>query len=222
MGRQEQKYIDIYSLSYGCYSFYDIHLKQVVILRGGSLVFKRLLTGVMVLSLCGMVGCSPDYTEQVETVAQYNAGVSNLDTLFNTDEEVARANEIVVLKMLTCNEISTDGFELLNITDRKERDEDEDEKHYLLRSMNTLMTDSAVDVYGEWCDWVDGISTFTDSNGARVYKYAQAYAIKTGYYSSVSSGYLCQFIVINFVGNTEQLVARVYWSDGKIQRVVVN
>ena len=184
---------------------------------------KRSVAVVLfILSLLSVSsGCSDNtmYEQQVSKVELYNKGVENTERLFAENERIARANEDKVVDMITCNKIDKEGYQLLNITDKPERKADSDEM-YMYQCMSTLMTKTIIDTYSEYFDYSNNLSTFTNSEGEFIYKYGNAYVIDSGYYASVSSKYLCQFLVIdNSSGSL--LKARVFWSGGKIQEIVI-
>ena len=166
-------------------------------------------------------GCKDSmYESQIEEISQYNEGIKEAKSLFK-NEDIAKENEEAVVNLITCNEATKDEYNLLNIEEPLEKDDDEDEQGYIFRSMHTLMPYTTVDTYKEYVDWSTEASD-PDYLVKPTYKYANPYIVKRGYYSSVSSNFLTQFLVIQFQGSTdESLKARVYWKDNKIQGIVI-
>ena len=182
---------------------------------------KRILVCLVVaIAVASSSGCTSMYQSQVAQISQYNEGVSEAKTLFSENEDFARENAQVVAKMITCNDITTDAYALLNVEETLEKESNETDKGFMYRNMHTLMTYSSVDTYEEYNNWINGVSSYTDSNGDHVYKYAYPCIIKSGYYSSVSSNFLCQFLVISFASG-DSIRARVYWKDKHIQGIVL-
>lgn len=178
-----------------------------------------LLSSLMMFTF---VGCGTNmYESQESQVSEYNNGVDDAKKLFKENEELAKSKETEVMNMVTCNEISKETYKLLNIEKPLDREEGEKDNRYMWRNMHTLMKNTSVDTYNEYVDWINGVSTYTNSMGDHVFLYGQPYIIKRGYYSSVSSNYLTQFMVLRFQDSTESVKVRVYWKDKKIQGIVL-
>lgn len=178
-----------------------------------------LLSSVLLL---GLTGCGTSmYESQESQVEEYNEGVADAKQLFKDNEEFAKAREEEVINMITCNEITEEAYKLLNIEEPLDREDGEVDNRYMWRNMHTLMKNSSIDVYLEYVDWINGVSTFTNRDGDHIFMYGLPYVVKKGYYSSVSSNYLTQFLVIRFQNSSEMVKARVYWKDKKIQGIVL-
>lgn len=183
---------------------------------------KRVLVGTLVICTLCITGCQKQsmYESQVSKVQEYNNGVANVKKLFNDNEAKARSNETLVAHMISCNEITKEGYQLFNLPDAPEKEDGETDEHYMYRCMNTLFDKSIIKPYEEYNNFQNELTSFSDSLGNFVYKYEDDYIINSGYFSSVDSNFLCQFLVIdNLYSNI--LKARIYWADGKIQGVVI-
>lgn len=184
----------------------------------------KILVGLLLASSLCLCGCSNNsmYEQQVSKVEVYNNAVEETDKLFNDNEEIARKYEKVIVQMVTCNKIDKGVFNLMNIEDKPDRNEGESEEHYIYRCMDKLFDDNMtlVHTFGEYHSYVNGLSDYTDAFGNKTYKYDNTYKIDGGYYASVSSKYMCQFLVIDNISNT-LLKTRIYWANGKIQKIVM-
>lgn len=187
-----------------------------------NLVHKMLI-GVLLAGSITLCGCQDQsmYEQQVSKVEVYNNAVTETNKLFDDNEEIARKYEKEIVQMVTCNKADKEVFKLMNIENAPERNDNETDEHYMFRCMNELFDDkmTIVKTYDEYHLYVNGLSTYKTPNDNFVYKYGSALKSKSGYYSSVSAKYLCQFIAISTTGNL--LVTRIYWSDGKIQKIIM-
>lgn len=181
---------------------------------------KRVL--VVILSALLLTSCSNSVVEQGQSeVSEYNKGVQTLDFMFEHDEKVARKYVDDIMYMVTCNLVTDESYALLDIPEEPSRYDSDTDMKYRFRSLYTIMQDGKTDMYNEYIDWYDGVSDWTNIRETNLYKYSQPYIIKQGYYSSVSSNYLCQFMVLTFVNCKDTFVVRAYWFDGKVHKIVV-
>ena len=185
-------------------------------------LIHKILVGVLVVSSITLCGCQDQamYSKQIAEVSEYNNAVENTRILFAENEEIANKNREVIVKAITCNEITKDDFDLFNITDAIERGTNETDEHFMFRSIDTLCKDSYIRPYEEYHKFVNNISTFSDSEGNFIYKYGGVYDIERGCYASIDSNYLCQFLVIANNSGTS-LKCRVFWEHGKVQMIVI-
>ena len=184
----------------------------------------KILIGVILLSSITLCGCQDQsmYEQQVSKVEVYNKAVSETNKLFDDNEEIARKYEKEIVQMVTCNKVDKEVFKLMNIENAPDRNDNETEEHYMFRCMNELFDDkmTIIKTYDEYHLYVNGLSTYKDAFDNFIYKYSNAYSTNSGYYSSVSSKYLCQVLIIDNIAN-DLLTTRIYWSNGKIQKIVM-
>lgn len=183
-------------------------------------VFAAILSVVVLLNFAGC-GTSM-YESQEKEVSEYNEGVSDAKKLFKDNKDIALNNEVAIVNMVTCNDITKESYSLLNIEEPLDREEGESDARFMYRNMHTLMENTSLDTYSEFLDWINGISEFTDKNGDHEYLFFKPYVVSRGFYSSVSAKYMTQFIVIGVPNYGKSIKARIYWKDKKIHGIVLN
>ena len=184
-------------------------------------IYKMLVGLLLASSLC-LCGCQDQamYKQQIKEVSEYNTAVDNTRILFEENEKIAKDSEDIIVKAITCNEITKEGFSLFNIKDKPARNDGETDEHYMYRCIDTLCGSSFIRPFEEYHKFVNNISSFSDSNGEFIYKYGHVYSIERGCYASIDSNYLCQFLVIANDSGTS-LKCRVFWEHGKVQMIVI-
>lgn len=184
----------------------------------------KILIGVLLISSVTLCGCQDQsmYEQQVSKVEVYNNAVTETNKLFDDNEEIARKYEKEIVQMVTCNKADKEVFKLMNIENAPDRNDNETDEHYMFRCMNELFDDkmTIIKTYDEYHLYVNGLSTYKTSADIFVYKYSSAGKVAGGYYSSVNSNYMCQFLVIGTISG-ESLKTRIYWSEGKIQKIMI-
>lgn len=182
----------------------------------------KILIGVLLVSSITLCGCQDQsmYKQQIEEVSEYNDAVDSTKTLFAENEKIATENKDIIVKAITCNEITKEGFDLFNIKEKPDRNNNETDEHYMYRCIDTLCESSFIRPFEEYHKFVNNLSTFSDSEGAFIYKYGNVYDIERGCYASIDSNYLCQFLVIANDSGTS-LKCRVFWEHGKVQMIVI-
>lgn len=202
---------------------------------------QNVLLWVLVISCLGVCGCSDVYSEQRAEVSRYNDEVRCTIEDYGVSGEVARANSELVMNAVTYNGGDKALLSVLGVQNKTvesgsseggssesgnggilDRGRNESEEDWVYRNINSLIDGlENYEVYDEYLNFKMGVSTFENRSGEHIYKYGMPYIMSDGYYSTVSSNYLCQVLVVYFGNSSEHIVVRAYWDDGKLVRISI-
>ena len=207
---------------------------------------KRLKTQLIccLIGVLCLTGCS-DYTAQREEVSKYNMEVS-ATTLDFKQKEVAEQYAEAIAGAVT---YTTADVKLLAVLGKDtegagvQREQNETEAEWVYRSINHkiegLDNDRVFNAYTDYlmqkegaegtdgaegterAEGAEGTDGAERADGEHPYIYDAPYIVRRGYYSTVSSRYLCQLLILYFPHTTEHILVRVYWDDNTIQKILI-
>lgn len=194
------------------YTYYRVNNRECVKVR--KALFFIVLLGVLSLS-----GCQ-NHTEQYDEVNEYNENVTSTVEEFNATEKVAKELAEDVANFVTYNSISDELYEKIELEKNVDKDSAENDEEYKLRNASQIIDDfEDTVVYKAYEDFV---SAKLDDTSRNIYAYGNPYIWDSGYYSSVSSQYIEQFMVVHAEDSTERVIVQAYWKNGKLVRVVLS
>lgn len=192
---------------------------------------KRLKTQLIccLIGVLCLTGCS-DYTAQREEVSKYNLEVS-ATTLDFKQKKVAEQYAEAIAGAVT---YTTADVKLLAVLGKDtegagvQREQNETEAEWVYRSINHkiegLDNDRVFNAYTDYLmqkEGAEGTDGAERADGEHPYIYDAPYIVRRGYYSTVSSRYLCQLLILYFPHTTEHILVRVYWDDNTIQKILI-
>lgn len=192
----------------------------------------------MIVALCGVLigfcGCNNDYAQREAEISEYNESVKSTVAEYATVVNKSSELKQQILNSITYNGVSDEVFNLLQLSSDLVQEEGELEGDYRLRCIRSLVeTDVNDGLYKEYKRYrsltensanngsSEGNANSADNSGTSVtYKYSEPYVWVNRYFTSASTSTVCEFMVAYFPNSLDQLTARIYWSDGKIVKIV--